>query len=561
MKKLLLIFLLFFAAKSFAQYPLVQGLGNDSTLIRVGQNYKGGIKGGLINMTVTDTAAANLLRIKAYPGSQIFTTNDGLAWMRNSTATGWFLLGGGTSPSGSFWKIGGNLFPVTVPSRNIGTLAPYGGAIGLMTNSVVHAIVPDAGFTLSNDTTNTKVFTWNPTSKEWGYANWNNGGGGATPTLQQVLTAGSTLTDNNTIDVDLNNFTIDRADNDNLRLNNINNSNKTQYELDLDTPVNEDEFEIVTAPFNTGKNTKKVDKNGDPVVGKNPRLENIPNQKGTTIAVVRKGTNKIIGFINDRIFAYNNSTPEIIESFTATRDKYFPDKLEKGTDSKIVKDLDLRNGDEVIYLSEGKMRKGKFEDGMIRDENGNLNGLISIITNPKEYLMNVSAIKRKSFIPFLKPGTRQLNPQFNLAWIGMEGKQAEIQDQLNLLSTLTSGSLVKTIEGKLRFPKENATTNLTEIEELFSNSEVSSVSVFQRIYQDGNILYQEWKYNRERKIWEAGEISDQDRVDANTLAITYNDGHISNISVNVSKENELKWFKSALNNLANKGTTSTSRPD
>ena len=211
MKKLLLIFSLLFAAKSFAQYPLIQGLGNDSTLIRVGQNYKGGIKGGLINMSVADTTAANLLRIKAYPGAQIYT-DDGSVWIRNITATGWSLLGGGVSPSGSFWAIGGNLFPVTVPSRNIGTLAPYGGAIGLMTNSVVHAIVPDAGFTLSNDTTSTKIFTINPTTKEWGYANWNNGGGGSTPTLQQVLTAGSTLTDNNTIDVDLNNFTIDRAD-------------------------------------------------------------------------------------------------------------------------------------------------------------------------------------------------------------------------------------------------------------------------------------------------------------------------------------------------------------
>jgi len=197
MKKLLLIFSLLFAAKSFAQYPLIQGLGNDSTLIRVGQNYKGGIKGGLINMSVADTTAANLLRIKAYPGAQIYT-DDGSVWIRNITATGWSLLGGGVSPSGSFWAIGGNLFPVTVPSRNIGTLSPYGGAIGLMTNSVVRAIVPDAGFTLANDTTAAKVFTWNPTSKEWGYANWNNGGG-ATPTFQQVLTAGSTLATNDSV--------------------------------------------------------------------------------------------------------------------------------------------------------------------------------------------------------------------------------------------------------------------------------------------------------------------------------------------------------------------------
>ena len=217
MKKLfgiLISLCLITAAK--AQYPQIQNIGSDSTLIRIGATYNGAIKGGLINMTVADTTAANLLRIKSYPGAMIFTTSDGLAYIRNNTATGWILLGGGSSPTGRFWAVGGNLFPVTIATRDIGTLAPWGGAIGLMTNSVVHAIVPDAGFTLSNDTTSTKIFTINPTTKEWGYANWNNGGGGSTPTLQQVLTAGSTLTDNNTIDVDLNNFTIDRADNLNL---------------------------------------------------------------------------------------------------------------------------------------------------------------------------------------------------------------------------------------------------------------------------------------------------------------------------------------------------------
>ncbi len=179
MKKLLLIFLLFFAAKSFAQYPAIQGLGNDSTLIRVGQNYKGGIKGGLINMSVADTTAANLLRIKAYPGAQIYTTSDGQVWVRNLTATGWVLMGGGSSPSGSFWRVGGNEFPITIATRDIGTGSFYGGAVGLMTNGIVRAIVPNTGFSLSNDTTSTKIFTINPSTKEWGYANWNNGGGGS----------------------------------------------------------------------------------------------------------------------------------------------------------------------------------------------------------------------------------------------------------------------------------------------------------------------------------------------------------------------------------------------
>lgn len=178
MKKLLTILLLFCAVSSIAQLPITQNLGSDSTLIRIGNNSKGALRGSLIPSTYTDTTQANAGRIDDYPFAIIATSGDGNTWQRNYLATGWVLIGGGSDPSGLFFKVGGNLFPVTVPSRNIGTLSPYGGAIGLMTNSVVRAIVPDAGFTLANDTTAAKVFTWNPTSKEWGYANWNNGGGG-----------------------------------------------------------------------------------------------------------------------------------------------------------------------------------------------------------------------------------------------------------------------------------------------------------------------------------------------------------------------------------------------
>jgi len=211
MKKLLTILLLFCAVSSIAQLPITQNLGSDSTLIRIGNNSKGALRGSLIPSTYTDTTQANAGRIDDYPFAIIATSGDGNTWQRNYLATGWVLIGGGSDPSGLFFKVGGNLFPVTVPSRNIGTLAPYGGAIGLMTNSVVHAIVPDAGFTLANDTTAAKVFTWNPTSKEWGYANWNNGGG-ATPTLQQVLTAGSTLTVSNSIDAGGFNFNLRQVD-------------------------------------------------------------------------------------------------------------------------------------------------------------------------------------------------------------------------------------------------------------------------------------------------------------------------------------------------------------
>jgi len=216
--KNILLFLFFFGLSNILLgqgFPIQQNLGSDSTLIRIGSNSKGAIRGSLIPSTYTDTTQANAGRIDDYPFAIIATSGDGNVWQRNYLATGWVLIGGGSDPSGLFFKVGGNLFPVTVPSRNIGTLSPYGGAIGLMTNSVVHAIVPDAGFTLANDTTAAKVFTWNPTSKEWGYANWNNGGGGgATPTLQQVLTAGSTLTTENEINLNRNALLIlDSADN------------------------------------------------------------------------------------------------------------------------------------------------------------------------------------------------------------------------------------------------------------------------------------------------------------------------------------------------------------
>jgi len=197
-KSTLFVLAIFFAATVFGQYTQNQTMGTANTLVSVPAN--GGLRAALINRTFTDTTAANSHPIKTYPFAQIATTGDGNMWVRNYLATGWVLLGGGTSPSGTFWKVGGNMFPVSAPTRDIGTDATYGGAVGLVTNGVVRAIVPSGGFLLDNDTTSNKIFTWNPSTKDWGYANWNNGGGGgATPTLQQVLTAGSTLTSANDI--------------------------------------------------------------------------------------------------------------------------------------------------------------------------------------------------------------------------------------------------------------------------------------------------------------------------------------------------------------------------
>jgi hypothetical protein len=60
MKKIFLLVLLFCLSKiSFAQYPVNQFIGSDSTLV----TSRGALKSRLINSNFTDTTAANLQRI------------------------------------------------------------------------------------------------------------------------------------------------------------------------------------------------------------------------------------------------------------------------------------------------------------------------------------------------------------------------------------------------------------------------------------------------------------------------------------------------------------------
>jgi len=98
MKRIFLICFLVICAKfSFGQgYPITQNLGSDSTLIRIGVTYSGGVKGLLVNRAFTDTTQANTYRIKNYVGAQIATTTGGMKfWLRNETATAWTQIAGG----------------------------------------------------------------------------------------------------------------------------------------------------------------------------------------------------------------------------------------------------------------------------------------------------------------------------------------------------------------------------------------------------------------------------------------------------------------------------------
>jgi len=200
MKKVFLFILLFCLAKiSIAQYPQQQTMGTNNTIINLGATNGGAIKGNIINGLYTDTTAANATQIDFYAGAQIFTTSDTSFWVRNKTSTNtyWFRVGGaGGGATGSNWAIGGNSFIVTPVNPYIGTNTA--DHFQIATDATVRAYVPSGGFALGNDTTATKIMNWNPTTKAWGYSNWNNGGSGSTPTLQQTIIAGSTLTQNNT---------------------------------------------------------------------------------------------------------------------------------------------------------------------------------------------------------------------------------------------------------------------------------------------------------------------------------------------------------------------------
>ena len=105
MKKIFaLVLLLVLGKMSYAQYPITQTLGSDSTIVIS----KGALQSRLINVTYTDTTAANLQRIRQYPGAQIATTTGGLnLWIRNANATAWIPVA--TGSGNNIYTIDGTL--------------------------------------------------------------------------------------------------------------------------------------------------------------------------------------------------------------------------------------------------------------------------------------------------------------------------------------------------------------------------------------------------------------------------------------------------------------------
>ena len=195
MKKILFLILTFFILTNFvnAQWPITQNLGSDSTLISVGRNFGGGIKGSLINKSYTDTTAANLSHADFYAGAQIFTTSDTSFWIRNKTATNtyWFKIGGaGGGATGSFWGLTGNYIAVTPANLGIGTNDPFND-LPFKTNNTVRLRLPLNGLERQSGGA-WKPMLFDTTNLIWGYGD----GGGTTPISSLTAATGSNSIDN-----------------------------------------------------------------------------------------------------------------------------------------------------------------------------------------------------------------------------------------------------------------------------------------------------------------------------------------------------------------------------
>jgi len=112
MKKILLL-LCFLAAffVSNAQYPVIQYLGRDSSLV----DSRGGLKARLINYAFTDTTEANTQRISQYPGAMIYTTSGGdKLWLRSSDATLWTRVGTTSGGGSGIVSLGTSAYGLTI---------------------------------------------------------------------------------------------------------------------------------------------------------------------------------------------------------------------------------------------------------------------------------------------------------------------------------------------------------------------------------------------------------------------------------------------------------------
>ena len=226
--------LIFLVGKfSFGQYPINQSIGSDSTLV----TSKGGLKGRIVVYSYADTTAANLERIRQYAGAMIFTTGANKLWYRNSAASAWVELGssaGGVNIYNSDGILTGDR-SLYGDNRNldftdIGTFTMNADRVSLNTYNSALVSLQDSSVRISGDTIALNALNQNIVTilkdssrslKRISYMsnlgstftrhtlvdkNYVDSLQNIIPTLQQVLTAGSILTTNNTINYGGNDF-------------------------------------------------------------------------------------------------------------------------------------------------------------------------------------------------------------------------------------------------------------------------------------------------------------------------------------------------------------------
>ena len=221
MKKILLIVFVTILAKfGYAQYPVQQYLGSDSSLV----NPRGALKSRLVVYGFTDTTQANTQRISQYAGALIYTTVLDKVWYRNSTATGWIEFTSSGSTTTNIYNSDGfitgtrvldlSASPLTFSRSGVKQFAAEDNltTIGSPNNQKRITVYNDSitilGLSQTTDTTTYKPLAIDGNGYFTIMDRWP-GGGGSTPTLQQVLTAGSNLTSSHTININNNDFIIE----------------------------------------------------------------------------------------------------------------------------------------------------------------------------------------------------------------------------------------------------------------------------------------------------------------------------------------------------------------
>lgn len=173
MKKILTILALFFTLKGASQFPVNSTAGTPTTTVLT-RGVAAADSASRLMAHYADTTAINRGRLDEVPGATVRTT-DGKIWVRDTTASFWILMGGGSSPGGLFWLVGVNEFP-TVPASgiSIGTGAANGGSFTIKTSGVARAVFPTGGPAVTTDTSANKILTLNTSTKDVGYTYWNN---------------------------------------------------------------------------------------------------------------------------------------------------------------------------------------------------------------------------------------------------------------------------------------------------------------------------------------------------------------------------------------------------